>query len=57
LRIVSIIPGIETLAPERTDTSKGFFASPNFFPAALSRRARYAPISRSTSAGIFPLFL
>ena len=30
LRIVSIIPGIEARAPERTETNKGFSTSPNF---------------------------
>ena len=34
--IVSIIPGIETLAPDLTETSKGFFKSPNFFPESFS---------------------
>jgi hypothetical protein len=29
-RIVSIIPGIDTLAPDLTETNKGFFISPNF---------------------------
>lgn len=36
LRIVSIIPGIEALAPERTDTRRGFLRSPNFFPLTSS---------------------
>ena len=36
---VSIIPGIETRAPDRTDTSSGFFASPNLRPSAFSTRA------------------
>jgi hypothetical protein len=54
---VSIIPGIENLDPDRTDTSRGFFGSPNLFRATLSRRARCAAISRLASGGIFPLFL
>jgi len=32
LRIVSIIPGIDIAAPERTENSKGSSGSPNFFP-------------------------
>ena len=35
-KIVSIIPGIETLAPDLTDTNKGFFKSPNFFLESFS---------------------
>ena len=35
-RIVSIIPGIDALAPERTDTSSGFSRSPNFLPVISS---------------------
>ena len=36
LRIVSIIPGIETLAPDLTETNKGFVKSPNFFLDSFS---------------------
>ena len=35
-KIVSIIPGIEALAPERTETRSGFSLSPNFFPVTSS---------------------
>ena len=35
LRTVSIIPGIEARPPERTDTSNGFFESPNALPVSL----------------------
>jgi hypothetical protein len=31
---VSIMPGIETRAPERTETSSGSAGSPNFLPTA-----------------------
>ena len=34
--MVSIIPGIEILAPDLTDTKRGFFKSPNFFPVNFS---------------------
>ena len=30
-KMVSIIPGIETLAPDLTETKSGLFKSPNFF--------------------------
>ena len=36
LRIVSIIPGIETLAPDLTDNKSGFFRSPNFLDTSFS---------------------
>ena len=35
-KMVSIIPGMEALAPERTDTNNGFSRSPNFFPLISS---------------------
>ena len=35
-KIVSIIPGIETLAPDLTETNNGFSKSPNFFPHSFS---------------------
>ena len=46
LRTVSIIPGIENLAPERTDTSSGFFASPKPLP---DRRSTSRIASRTSS--------
>ncbi len=36
LRMVSIMPGIEARAPERTDTSSGISLSPNFMPVSFS---------------------
>ena len=36
LRIVSIMPGIEARAPERTETSSGVCVSPNFMPVRRS---------------------
>ena len=36
LSTVSIIPGMENLAPERTETNKGFVGSPNFLPLSFS---------------------
>ena len=46
LRTVSIIPGIENLAPERTETRSGFFGSPNPLP---DRRST-SRIASSTSS-------
>jgi hypothetical protein len=34
--MVSIMPGMENFAPERQETSSGFFGSPNFLPVAFS---------------------
>ena len=39
-KTVSIMPGIECLAPDRTETSRGLLASPKFFPTIFSRFAR-----------------
>ena len=39
LRIVSIIPGMESRAPERTDTSRGRSWSPNLLPVDFSTLA------------------
>ena len=33
------MPGIESRDPERTDTSSGFFGSPNFLPVSFSSQA------------------
>ena len=51
---VSIIPGIENLAPDRTLTSSGSAASPSLRPIAASRLARWAVISSSSPAGTSP---
>ena len=48
LRIVSIIPGIEIAAPERTESSSGSTGSPKRLPAC-SRAARGARRSRASS--------
>ncbi len=39
-RTVSIMPGIDMGAPERTDTSSGSSASPIFLPMRCSRSSR-----------------
>ena len=45
LRMVSIMPGMEALAPERTETSRGFSRSPNFLPVIPSILVIYSMIS------------
>ena len=45
------ISGIDTRAPERTDTSSGFSASPNFASTESSTRCSAALTSPSSSAG------
>ncbi len=54
LRTVSIIPGIDTAAPERTDTSSGRSARPNPRPSSFSSRAIALRAPAMTSAGTFP---
>ena len=51
LSTVSIIPGIDTRAPERTDTSNGLSASPNFWPTAASTFASAASTCAVRSSG------
>ena len=48
------MPGIENFAPDRTDTSSGFFVSPSFRPADFSSFRRLSIISFSIDAGILP---
>ncbi len=52
LRIVSIMPGIDTGAPERTETSSGFFGSPKPLARTPARAARrfVSTSARSASA-------
>ena len=49
-RMVSIMPGMEARAPERTETSRGFFRSPNFLPFISSIFATYSMISAMISS-------
>src|SRR5438876_764536 len=51
LRMVSIIPGMESRAPDRTDTSKGRSLSSNFFPTEVSTFASAAATSAFSSRG------
>lgn len=55
LRTVSIMPGIENFAPERTDTSSGSSAWPSFLPIRASRASRCALTSARSSVGSSPL--
>ena len=48
---MSIIPGIETAAPERTDTSSGSVGSPKRLPARSSSRATCSSTSSSSPSG------
>src|SRR3954469_1839777 len=52
LRTVSIIPGIENAAPDRTDTSNGSVASPSCLPIFASRAESAAATSSMSPAGI-----
>jgi len=45
VRMVSIMPGMERAAPERTETRSGSEASPSFLPMAASTLAREVMIS------------
>ena len=52
---VSIMPGMEKGAPERTETSSGSSASPRRLPMRSSRSARYsAMVSRAPSGHTLP---
>ena len=55
-KIVSIIPGIETGAPERTETKSGSLGSPSFLPALFSSFCKFSFTDRSKPAGYFLLF-
>ena len=48
--LVSIMPGMEARAPERTETSRGFSLSPNFLPVIASSLSTLAMISAWMSA-------
>ena len=54
LSTVSIMPGMENLAPERHDTSSGFSASPNLRPTAFSTSLRYSSAWSHMPAGNLP---
>jgi hypothetical protein len=49
--MVSIMPGIESRAPDRTETSSGFFRSPNVLPVCCSIEAMPASIWPRSAAG------
>ncbi len=48
---VSIMPGMDMGAPERTDTSSGSCASPIFLPMRSSRSTRYSWMVSSAPSG------
>ena len=51
LRTVSIMPGMLKAAPERTDTSSGFSASPKPLPVCCSSSFMCATTSSHSPAG------
>ena len=55
--MVSIMPGIENTAPDRTDTSSGSRPSPSRLPTRCSRVARCSPIWSSRPTGCVPPLL
>ena len=50
------MPGIESRAPERTETSSGFFTSPNFLPVCFSIDATPACICALSADGYVRLW-
>ena len=52
---MSIIPGIENLAPERTERSRGAGPAPKLRPLVFSRRATASSTSGQRSSGISPV--
>jgi hypothetical protein len=54
LRTVSIIPGIDILAPERQDKRRGSLLSPNFIPIVSSVALRAAATSSLSPSGYLP---
>ena len=53
-RIVFIIPGIESFAPERTDTRSGLLLSPNFLPVNCSSSLMFLATSPISAGGSLP---
>jgi hypothetical protein len=52
--MVFIMPGIDSAAPERTETSSGSAGSPNFLPPnAFSTLPMAASISGMAASGIY----
>ncbi len=51
--MVSIMPGIENFAPERTETSSGLSDAPRVAPATFSSFFRASTICASTAGGVF----
>ena len=48
---MSIIPGIDARPPERTETSSGLAASPNFAPTLFSTAASAAVTASARPSG------
>ena len=54
---MSIIPGIENLAPERTETRSGAGPPPKVRPLSFSRRATASSTSCQSPSGGLPSFM
>ena len=52
--MVSIMPGMERAAPERTETSKGSLGSPNFLPVTFSTLATFSDLGLAKALGNLP---
>ncbi len=52
-RTVSIMPGMETAAPERTETRRGLSPRPKVLPEARSSRSRAWSSSGRRASGTF----
>ena len=50
---MSIIPGIEARAPDRTERRSGFFGSPKLRPSVFSIFFRWAATSSFSACGYF----
>ncbi len=55
LRTVSIMPGIEALAPERTESSSGSDGSPKRLPVSCSSEASASSTCASTPSWYVPV--
>ena len=51
---MSIMPGMDAAAPDRTDTSSGLAPAPNVLPVRASSLAMFFSTSSSSPAGHFP---
>jgi hypothetical protein len=57
LSTVSIIPGMENRAPDRTETSNGFSVPPKTRPVCRSRSRMASVTSAASPSGTDPVFM